>query len=47
MIVIKTVIIGVSISFMALAIGIESFSGEWWTFIIAANALVIACGAFK
>ena len=33
------VVVGACVSIMAYAVGLESFSGAWWAFVLAANTL--------
>jgi hypothetical protein len=40
----RPLIIGLSVAVMARAVGLESFSGAWWAFIIAANTLATFAG---
>ena len=41
---VRSAIIGLSIAVMAAAVGLESFSGAWWSFMIAANVLATVVG---
>jgi hypothetical protein len=40
----RPLIVGLSVAVMAGAVGLESFSGAWWVFMIAANTLAAFAG---